>query len=191
MWHWERITQEPYKGGWTHRYFVRGRKSLCNLMSRHCTPERETYPIESCSVDEHSSLNTEASDFAVRRELVDMQYLPPSLPNIEHRVSVESLDDFHTPAWEKLFDTLCNDDSEEHAQHTQQHQQHQDGWNSDKIFYAHQNMDALYDSMFPTAIVEPDYIIEPTPLKEEPKLHFVQPLSMTEQLWMQTMFFSS
>lgn len=39
MWHWERILEGPFKGGWIHPYFIRGNKSLCSLMSRHETPK--------------------------------------------------------------------------------------------------------------------------------------------------------
>jgi hypothetical protein len=44
MWHWERILEGPFKGGWIHPYFVRGNKSLCSLMSRHETP-KNSYSI--------------------------------------------------------------------------------------------------------------------------------------------------
>lgn len=190
MWHWERITQEPYKGGWTHRYFVRGRKSLCNLMSRYCTPARKNTSVEGCSVEEHTSIGTKALDVPMRSRKVDMRYLPPSLPKTQPFTWVTdgSLDEFHTPAWEKLFDTFCKEDIEEHGQQ-------QDGKNSVKIFYDRQNIDALYDSILPTEIVEPEFIIEPTPLKEDPKLHvansFTEPLSMTEPFGLQTLSFNS
>lgn len=35
MWHWERIVDGPFKGGWVHPYFIRGNKLLCRYMSRH------------------------------------------------------------------------------------------------------------------------------------------------------------
>lgn len=35
MWHWERIVDGPFKGGWRHPYFVRGNRLLCCYMSRH------------------------------------------------------------------------------------------------------------------------------------------------------------
>ncbi len=38
MWHWERIIDGPFKGGWVHPYFVRGNKMLCTYMSRHGIP---------------------------------------------------------------------------------------------------------------------------------------------------------
>lgn len=39
MWHWERILDGPYKGGWIHPYFTRGNKLLCTYMSRHGIPK--------------------------------------------------------------------------------------------------------------------------------------------------------
>lgn len=40
MWHWERIVEGPFKGGWKHPYFLRGNKLLCSYMSRRmmCDP---------------------------------------------------------------------------------------------------------------------------------------------------------
>lgn len=50
MWHWERIADGPFKGGWKHPYFLRGNKLLCSYMSRRmlCDPSIPTELLVKC-----------------------------------------------------------------------------------------------------------------------------------------------
>jgi hypothetical protein len=46
MWHFERIQDGRYRSAWIHPYFLRGKKALCCLMSRHGVPPAKSEIME-------------------------------------------------------------------------------------------------------------------------------------------------
>lgn len=159
MWHWQRITHGPFKGGWLHPYFIRGDKKLCGFMSRHVCPPTVASSFFDGSTFEDGSMSSSS--------------MAP-IPTTNTAIMSERTD---SHLWEKLERNSrgMKYDFDEIFMKLRKHDNERTDMKlplssfEGSFFSAHSCMNSLHEvfddgSMDPTPILEPSPIVEPLPI---------------------------
>lgn len=192
MWHWVRILKGPYKGGWAHPYFIRGNRSLCDSMSRYCSPERFMLPVKSFVLAaaqrrlptiaeplSHFERTSQTLDFPMRKNKYSpstQSNAPPCSSSLKSLVPITDIMCDDAPGWQGLFEAFCTE--EEGGVTTQ--------YNGSSLFDSQRYNFPIDYTIAPTPMAEHELIIEPTPLRDDRLPNCGADPWLTEPLSMET-----
>lgn len=117
MWHWERILDGPFKGGWIHPYFIRGNKVLCSFMSRHGIPKLSILQVLMNSPNVMQTTTNMSATPIKESEKIDFPLIRINNDIVPSMEPLNTCKLRSTPMkvaeddWEPLPTTTCDEDS--------------------------------------------------------------------------------